>query len=89
MATREDLQGWLIEALNALGGSASVAAACKHIWDHHETELKASGDLLYTWQYDVRWAANRLRRNNIMKSVEQSPSHVWELVSSNTSKAAS
>jgi hypothetical protein len=68
MATREDLEGWLIEGLTELGGRGSIVEVCKH----HESDMRASSDLFYTWQYDVRWAANRLRRGGRMKSVEQS-----------------
>jgi hypothetical protein len=89
MATREDLDGWLIDALTRLGGSGSIVDICKHIWEQHETELKNSGNLLYTWQYDVRWAANRLRRKKIMRSVEDTPPHFWELAPSSAAKAAS
>jgi hypothetical protein len=32
----------------------------KWIWEHHEAELRDSGDLFYTWQYDMRWAGTRL-----------------------------
>ncbi|MFB3916805.1 MAG: hypothetical protein ACE14M_08750 [Terriglobales bacterium] len=82
MATREDLEHWLTEALAASGGSASIVEVCKYIWANHEADLKDYGDLFYTWQYDVRWAANRLRRKKVMRSVEQSPPHVWELAPS-------
>ncbi len=88
MATREDLEGWLINALTGLGGSGSIIDICKHIWEQHETDLKNSGNLLYTWQYDVRWTANRLRRKKIMRSVEESPPHVWQLAPSAAAKAA-
>ena len=79
MRTREDLEGWLVEALTALGGRGSIVEVCKRIWELHEPDLRASADLFYTWQYDVRWTANRLRRRGGMKSVEQSDPHVWEL----------
>jgi hypothetical protein len=81
MATREDLEGWLIEALTALGGRGSIVNVCKKIWEKRQSDLGTSGDLFYTWQYDVRWTANRLRRRKLMKSVEQSPAHIWELAS--------
>lgn len=62
MANRDDLDQWLVEALKAPGGSGSIVGVCKHIWEQHESELRDAGDLFYKWQYDVRWAANRLRR---------------------------
>lgn len=79
MARRVDLERWIKEALQARGGKASIVEVCRHIWDEHETGLRESGDLFLTWQYDVRWAANRLRRKGAMKAAEVSPAGIWEL----------
>jgi hypothetical protein len=79
MATKADLPTWVVESLKAEGGSAKLVRIAKGIWDRHEPELRASGDLFYTWQYDMRWAANNLRRNKIMRSEEMSAKGVWEL----------
>jgi hypothetical protein len=79
VASREDLQVWLKEALEIKGGSARVPEACRVVWENHEPELRSSGTLFYTWQYDIRWAANRLRHRKIMKPVKISPAGVWEL----------
>ena len=79
MATKEDLQDWVIHGLRANGGRAKLVTVAKHIWVEHEEELKNSGNLLYTWQYDMRWAALVLRKKKIMKSAISSPSGIWEL----------
>lgn len=79
MATKHDLQDWVREALHHLGGRGLLTDVAKEIWRTHEVELRASGDLFYTWQYDMRWAANRLRVKGIMRSVAVSPSGVWVL----------
>jgi hypothetical protein len=79
MVTREDLEGWLKSALKDLGGKGKIVEICKWVWKHHERELEGSGDLFYTWQYDIRWAAKRLRDKKIMKSVAASPRNLWEL----------
>jgi hypothetical protein len=81
MATKHDLQDWVRNALQATGGKASLVEVAKHIWQNHEADLKISGDLLFTWQYDMRWAANVLRHQG-MKSVEVSPRGIWELARS-------
>jgi hypothetical protein len=39
MATKEDLSGWLIEALRANNGSASIVEVCKYVWNNYENEL--------------------------------------------------
>lgn len=79
MNKREDLKDLVIDALNAKGGSATIIEVCKYIWKNHENDLKTSGDLFYTWQYDVRWAAQALRNNGILKPVHGSRSQPWEL----------
>jgi hypothetical protein len=79
VAKKEDLETWVHAALRAYGGSAKLLEVSKHIWRHHQAELSESGDLFFTWQYDMRWAANRLRSKGTMKVVSASPKGVWEL----------
>ena len=79
MASKYDLEKWTVAALVALGGSAPIPRICQWVWDHHEAELRGSGDLFYTWQYDIRWAAHRLRRAGNLKRVELSQQGIWEL----------
>lgn len=67
MATKHDLEEWIVAALKSLGGAGNIPAICKHIWDHHESELRASGDLFYTWGYEVRWAGQRLQDRNVLE----------------------
>ena len=61
MATRDTLVDWVYNAVEENGGRTSLVSVAKHIWDHHERELRNSGDLFYTWQYEMRWAGQRLR----------------------------
>ena len=80
MAHIEDLRNWLIEALKANKGSASIVEVCKYVWENYENALRRSGDLFFTWQYDIRWAATQLRKEGIMRAVSSSPKGIWELV---------
>jgi hypothetical protein len=48
MATKHDLSGWVIEAVLRHGGEATIVEICKDVWDHHEGDLRSSGDLFYT-----------------------------------------
>jgi len=66
MATKNDLVSWVEDALIANGGLASIPDVAKHIWTAHEHTLKASGDLFYTWQYDMRWAAQLLVQKGLL-----------------------
>jgi hypothetical protein len=80
MTTKHDLGDWIVAALRAKGGSAGLVDICRYVWEHHEDELQRSGDLFFTWQYDIRWAATNLRHGGILKAANLSPAGVWELV---------
>ncbi len=79
MATRDDLCDWVIEALKANGGRARIVEICKHIWEHHESDLRKSGDLFYTSQYDVRWAGQKLRDDGALMPAYGNRSGPWAL----------
>ncbi len=78
-ATRHDLQSWLVDALRAHKGSATIVQVCQHVWKHHEQELRSSGDLFYTWQYDIRWAATKLRKRGIVGPPSAAATGTWVL----------
>lgn len=77
MATRADLPEWVLEALEELGGSAHAVDVAKVVWRRHEPEIRASGDLFYTWQYDLRWAGTTLRKQGFLS--ENSRREKWSL----------
>ena len=79
MTTREVLQDWVIDALKSLSGTGTIVQVAKHIWENHSKELKSSGDLFYTWQYDMRWAATKLRKRKIILAAEVSQKGQWRL----------
>ena len=62
MASKQDLAIWVEEALTELGGQGNVVEVAQVIWRRHELDLRGSGDLFYTWQYDMRWAADKMRK---------------------------
>jgi hypothetical protein len=78
---KKELRNWLIDALGANLGSASIVEVCKYIWDNHENELRKFGDAFFTWQYDIRWTADNLRKEGIL-SGELKPRGIWKLVKS-------
>jgi len=69
MATKADLVLWVQDAVKAHGGTATIPEVARHIWREHETELRASGDLFFTWQYDMRWAAQTLVQRGLLDKV--------------------
>jgi hypothetical protein len=81
---KQILREWVVEALSANGGRATLIEVCRHIWRYHEDDLWESGDLFYSWQYDVRWAATDLRQQGVMRAQHESPRGVWELAGAGT-----
>lgn len=81
MATKASLLEWVVEALGELGGSGTVAEVCRVVWRRHEQELQGSGDLFYTWQYDIRWAAQTLRDESVLAAADPRQRR-WSLKSS-------
>ncbi|SFV61579.1 hypothetical protein MNB_SM-5-383 [hydrothermal vent metagenome] len=79
MKSRDDLQKWICQALKSFNGEGSIVDVAKYIWQNHENELKSSGDLFYTWQYDMRWAATKLRENKEILPAEKSQKGIWKL----------
>ncbi len=77
---RDDLADILYSSIKALGGRADIVSVCKYIWANYQTELEHSGDLFFTWQYDIRWAATKLRKTKQMKTAEVSPRGIWEIL---------
>lgn len=74
MATRNDLKSWVLDALTAQGPS-KVPRIAQHIWEHHEPELRSSGDLFYTWQYAMRWAGQVLQLEGKIR--KNGPDRTW------------
>jgi hypothetical protein len=79
VATKHTLRDWILEALRAHGGAARPIDVCKYIWSHYEDELQDSGDLFYTWQYDVRWAAQTLRDDGVLAKVDGAHRQPWSI----------
>ncbi len=77
---KEDLPELLEATISNLGGRGTIVEICKAFWAENEKELRNSGDLFYTWQYDIRWAATSLRKSGVMKDSSLSNTGVWELV---------
>jgi hypothetical protein len=79
MTAKDRLGQWIVEALQDLGGSGNLIDVCQHVWEHHESDLRASGEGFFTWQYDIRWAATELRSSGKLGAASASPRGVWEL----------
>jgi hypothetical protein len=79
MLTKQDLPKLVLDALHQLGGSGTVVEVARQVWQDHETELRESGDLFYTWQYDLRWAAQHLRNEGQLAPTSRGAASRWAL----------
>ena len=77
--SKHDLEEPVLAAIREAGGTASLVDVARWIWLHHEADLRASGDLFYTWQYDMRWAAQRLRDSGALRASTLTPRGSWQL----------
>jgi len=76
---RTDLEDVVLESLRALGGAGTIPEVAEKIWLKHEADLRGSGELFFTWQYDMRWAAQRLRDAAKIKNAKRANKTVWQL----------
>jgi hypothetical protein len=79
MLTKQDLPKLVLEALQELDGSGTVVEVARQVWRDHETELRDSGDLFFTWQYDLRWAAQHLRDEGQLAPTSRGAASRWVL----------
>jgi len=86
IVTKEILTEWILESLHNLGGSACILDICKEIWREHKELKDDSLYLFYTWQYDLRWAADVLRTEGLLKPAKESIRGIWELSKQELSK---
>jgi hypothetical protein len=80
MIDRTSMTEWVEEALRELGGRGTILDICRKVWERHGDEIRVSGDAFYTWQYEIRWAGDILRKKGILRPVDESSRGVWELV---------
>ena len=78
MTSRDNLKVWVKDALRRGGGELKLIDVAKDIWLHHESELRDSGDLFFSWQYDMRWACTALREAGEIEPPEKRGT--WKLV---------
>ena len=78
MTIKDDLKKFVLDAIDAKGGQANLVEVAKFIWDTHQDELRASGEGFYTWQYDMRWAAQYLRDEGVLMGADLTPRGVWK-----------
>lgn len=77
-ATKDDLKRWVLEAVRAEGGAATVLQVAERLWRDHEQDFRAAGALFYTWQYDMRWCATVLRHEGLFAPAVRG-NGVWRL----------
>jgi len=59
MATRDNLSGgFSMPCANT--AAAAAWGISEYVWERHRSEIQTSGDLLYTWQFEIRRVAVEL-----------------------------
>ncbi|MGB7159978.1 MAG: hypothetical protein WBD40_18070 [Tepidisphaeraceae bacterium] len=65
---RHVMTDWVVEALSSIGGRGTILDVCRQVWMLHGPEIERSGDMFYKWQYEIRWAADLLRKEARLRS---------------------
>lgn len=73
----ELMDKWVYEALVALGDEGTIVQIAKHIWNNHKDELESSEHLFFTWQYQMRWAGQRLAKSGKIKKGKEGIRAKW------------
>lgn len=76
---RTIMKDWVVEALTELGGRGTILDINKHVWETHEDDIRAAGDLINEWQYELRWSGDLLRKSGLIKSTRSNNKGVWVL----------
>ena len=78
---RKDLTEILEEALVSLGGEGRIVEICEYIWNNYNNDLLSSGDIFYTWQYDLRMSAKEtLKAQGKVITIKDGTKSIWKLV---------
>ncbi|MCL2176555.1 MAG: hypothetical protein FWB72_01180 [Firmicutes bacterium] len=86
---RKDLPQILYELIKDMGGSGKMMDIFKKFWEQNKNAISDKSDLFYTWNYDIRWAATKLRREKRMKpasrqentyGLDMSSRGIWEII---------
>ena len=78
---RKDLTEILEEALVSLGGEGRIVEICEYIWSKYSNDLLSSGDIFYTWQYDLRMSAKEtLKAEGKVITIKDGNKSIWKLV---------
>jgi hypothetical protein len=78
---RKDLTEILEEALVSLGGEGRIVEICEYIWSKYNNDLLSSGDIFYTWQYDLRMSAKEtLKAEGKVITIKEGNKSIWKLV---------
>ena len=79
-SNRVIMKDWVLSALKSIGGEAKIVEIAKVVWEENWPTIEKRGDMLYTWQYDMRWAADILRREGHLRPTSQKKNRgVWEI----------
>jgi hypothetical protein len=77
---KQDMALLVCDALESRGGKGTIVEVATFIWENYKDELEASGEIFYTWQYDMRWARHRLSEKGKLITKSRGRESVWVLV---------
>jgi hypothetical protein len=77
--SRKEFSPWVIAALENHSGTANIFQISKYVWDNYHHIISQDSKMLYTWQYELRWAIQNLKKELKIQHKEKSIRGTWEL----------
>lgn len=77
--TREELKPMIVKALEAHNGRAAIYKVSEFIWEKYSSKILDDKRMLYTWQYEMRWAAMALQKDGLIE-LGKFKKGVWSLI---------
>ena len=81
MKNNTPMENMLIDALKHFKGPTLILDVSKYIWNKYEDDIRKSDEMLYKWQYKLRWAATMLHQKGTITMDKKGTYGLWAIKS--------
>ena len=79
MNRNAQIEKMLIDALQYFGKPTLITDVNRYIWNKYENDIRMSDEMLYKWQYQLRWAFTNLKKDGVCDFNKQGQNSLWLL----------
>ena len=81
MNRNAQIEKMLIDALQYFGKPTLITDVNRYIWNKYENDIRMSDEMLYKWQYQLRWAATMLHQKGTITMDKKGTYGLWAIKS--------